>query len=56
VGKITLALASDLFDVLLPLLCGTNLIFQEKLLLAPRDETAEVTKSVQRNSTRGLHK
>jgi hypothetical protein len=56
-----LALTSDLFDVLLPLLCGTNLTFcktfWEKLLLALRDKTAKSTQSseatIQRNSLRG---
>jgi hypothetical protein len=27
-----------------PLYCGTNLTFQEKLLLAPRDKTAKLAK------------
>jgi hypothetical protein len=40
--KVASALTSDLFDVLLPLLRGTNLTFWEKLLLAPRDKTVKL--------------
>jgi hypothetical protein len=56
--KVTLALTSDLFDVLLPLFLGTNLTFQEKQLLALRDKTTRLAKSleatIQSNSLKRL--
>jgi hypothetical protein len=55
--KITLALTSDLFDVLLPLLCGTKSDFLEAATPALRDKTAKLAKSsettVQKNRLRG---
>jgi hypothetical protein len=55
--KIILALTYDLFEVLLPLLCGTNLTFWERLLQDSWNKTAKLAKSsevsVQRNSLRG---
>jgi hypothetical protein len=46
--KVALALTSDLFDMLLLLLCGTKsdfLDFVGKATPAPRDKTAKLTKS-----------
>jgi hypothetical protein len=57
--KVALALIFDLFDVLLPLHCGTKsdfLDFPGKATPKPRDKTAKLAKSsemtVQRNSLR----
>jgi hypothetical protein len=57
--KVTFALTSDLFDVLLPLLCGTKsdfLDFLGEATLALMDKTAKLAESseitVQRNSLR----
>jgi hypothetical protein len=51
-------LTSDQFDALLPLHYGTNLTFQEKILLASRNQTANLAESseatVKRNSLRKL--
>jgi hypothetical protein len=62
--NVTLTLTSDLFDVLFPVLCGTNLTFWKKLWLFRRSfswlwgaklpklaESSEMT--VQRNSLKG---
>jgi hypothetical protein len=60
--KVTLALTSDLFDVLLPLLHGKKsdfLNFLREATPAPVDKTAKLAvsseKTVQRNSLRGCN-
>jgi hypothetical protein len=58
--KVTLALTSDLYDVLLPLFCGTKSDFLDFLGEAtpiPKDKTAKLAESLEttvyRNSLRG---
>jgi uncharacterized paraquat-inducible protein A len=52
--KVTLALTSDLFEVLTsPPLWDKNLTFQEKLLLLRETKLAESETTVQRNGLRG---
>jgi hypothetical protein len=50
-------LTSDLFDVLLPLLCGTKADFLGEATPAPMDKTAKLADfsemTLQRNSLRG---
>jgi hypothetical protein len=57
--KVALALTSDLFDVLLPLLLGTKSDFLGEVTPALKDKSAKLANSsettVQRNSLRGYN-